>query len=280
MVQIGRINKLTVIRIREYGAHLDGGESGDVILPGKSVPEKCQTGDEVEVFVYVDKEERLRATTQKPYATAGQFARLKVVANVVAGSYLDWGLRKDLFVPKSEQLVKMEEGRSYEVFISLEEETSRIFASSKLDKFLSQQPPVYSEGEEVDLIIYEQTDLYTVKYVGGETVKVKGNPKPHRIHEDWVDWTTEKPLVTGRLAVRVYAPSFLSDFEKTFLEEKKGRRLKGRVGAIVAAIEDACAERFEIDFGGFEVIPIGVTVTLGKCSRCGIIVCGVRESVV
>ena len=159
MAEIGRINKLTVKRTREYGAHLDGGESGDILLPLKSVPAKCRVGDEVEVFVYVDKEGRLRATTRIPKATAGQFARLQVVASSAAGAYLDWGMQKDLFVPKSEQLAGMVTGRSYVVFITLEEETNRIAASSKLDQFLSRQPPDYSEGEEVDLIIYEQTDL-------------------------------------------------------------------------------------------------------------------------
>jgi len=159
MAEIGRVNKLTVKRVREYGAHLDGGESGDILLLFKSVPEKCRAGDELEVFVYVDKEGRLRATTQIPKATAGQFARLPVVASSAAGAYLDWGMQKDLFVPKSEQLARMVTGKSYVVFITLEGETNRITASSKLDQFLSRQPPDYAEGEEVDLIIYEQTDL-------------------------------------------------------------------------------------------------------------------------
>jgi len=159
MAQIGRINKLTIKRTRDYGAHLDGGESGDILLPISEVPEGCQAGDEVIVFVYADKRERLRATTKKPKATVGQFARLWVVANASAGTYLDWGLQKDLFVPKSEQLVKMEKGRSYGVFVFLDPKTNRITASAKLDKFLSQQSPNYEEGEEVDLIIYDQTDL-------------------------------------------------------------------------------------------------------------------------
>jgi len=159
MAQIGKINKLTIKRTRDYGAHLDGGESGDILLPIRHVPEKCQAGDEIEVFVYADREDHLRATTQKPYATVGQFAKLRVVANSSSGAFLDWGLEKDLFVPKGEQQAKMKEGKSYVVFVFLDEKTNRITASSKLDKFLSLQPPNYEEGEEVDLIIYEQTDL-------------------------------------------------------------------------------------------------------------------------
>jgi len=159
MAEIGRINKLTIKRNLEYGAHLDGGESGDILLPKKYVPKKCQPGDEVEVFVYIDREERLRATTQKPYATIGQFAKLRVVANSSSGAYLDWGLQKDLLVPKREQHAKMEEGKSYVVFVFLDKKTNRITASSKLDRFLGLQPPNYDEGEEVDLFICDKTDL-------------------------------------------------------------------------------------------------------------------------
>ncbi|MCG2746309.1 MAG: S1-like domain-containing RNA-binding protein [Desulfobulbaceae bacterium] len=159
MAQIGKINKLRVKRIRDYGAHLDGGELGDILLPIKDVPEKCQAGDEVEVFVYTDREDHLRATTQKPQATVGQFAGLRVVASTSSGAFLHWGLEKDLLVPKSEQQDKMAEGKSYIVFVFLDEKTKRITASTKLDKFLSPQPPDYKEGEEVDLLIYEKTDL-------------------------------------------------------------------------------------------------------------------------
>ena len=159
MVKIGRINKLTIKRRLDYGAHLDGGESGGILLPKKYVPKKCQPGDEVEVFVYVDREERLRATTQKPYVTVGQFAKLRVVANSSSGAYLDWGLQKNLLVPKREQHAKMEEGKSYVVFVFLDKKNNRITASSKLDKFLDLQSPNYDEGEEVDLFISYKTDL-------------------------------------------------------------------------------------------------------------------------
>lgn len=159
MVEIGRINKLTIKRKLDYGVHLDGGELGNILLPKKYVPKRCQIGDDVEVFVYVDREERLRATTQKPYATVGQFAKLRVVANSSSGAYLDWGLQKDLLVPKREQHAKMEDGKSYVVFVFLDKKTNRIAASSKLDKFLDLQAPNYDKGEEVDLFICDKTDL-------------------------------------------------------------------------------------------------------------------------
>jgi len=139
MAQIGRINRLKIKRMRDYGAHLDGGESGDILLPKTQVPKKCRPGDQVEVFVYMAGTGRLRATTQKPDATVGQFAKLRVKANTSSGAFLDWGLPKDLLVPKREQLAKMEEGKSYIVFVFLDEKSNRIIVSAKLDKFISQQ---------------------------------------------------------------------------------------------------------------------------------------------
>lgn len=159
MAEIGKINKLTVKRIRDYGVHLDGGESGDILLKKKHVPENCQPGDAIEVFVYADGENRLRATTKKPLASVGQFAKLEVVANASAGAFLYWGLQKDLLVPKKEQHARMDKGKSYVVFVFLDEKTNRISASAKLDRFLSLEPPAYEVGEEVDLIIYDITDL-------------------------------------------------------------------------------------------------------------------------
>ncbi len=159
MVEIGKINTLTIKRNLDYGAQLDGDESGDILLPKKYVPRKCQPGDEVEVFVYVTSQKRLRATTQKPYATVGQFAYLRVVENASSGSYLDWGLQKNLFVSKREQQAKMVEGKSYVVFVFLDKKTNRITASTKLNNFISFQSPNYNVGEEVDLIICAKTNL-------------------------------------------------------------------------------------------------------------------------
>ncbi len=159
MVQIGKINKLRIKTRQAYGVHLDGGDSGDILLLKKEVPKECQSGDELEVFVYLDREDQLRATTKKPYAIVGQFAKLQVVANSSSGAYLDWGLGLDLFVPKSEQQEQMKAGNFYVVFIFLSKKNGSIVASSKVDKFLSSHPPKFEEGEEVDLLIFDKTDL-------------------------------------------------------------------------------------------------------------------------
>jgi predicted RNA-binding protein (virulence factor B family) len=153
------MNRLLVKGTQAYGIHLDGGVAGDILLRDKVAVEKYQAGDEIDAFVYVDREQRLVATTRKPSAMVGDFALLRVVTNSAAGAFMDWGLENDLFVPKSEQQDNMREGKSYVVFIFLSEKHNRITASSKLDKFLDLQPPVYAEEEEVDLLVYARTDL-------------------------------------------------------------------------------------------------------------------------
>ena len=159
MVQIGKMNKLSIKGMQAYGMHLDGGASGDILLRGTSALPTYQAGATIDVFVYVDREQRLLASMQKPFAVVGEFAALRVVTSSAAGAFMAWGLESDLFVPKSEQQDNMREGKYYVVFIFVDEKTNRIIASSKLDKFLNLQPPRYQEGEEVDLLVYAKTDL-------------------------------------------------------------------------------------------------------------------------
>ncbi len=159
MIQIGKINRIPVKQKWGNIIHLDGGKSGDILLKGKYPAEKYQPGEEIEVFVYVDREQRLLATTQKPYALVGEFAILQVVANSAAGSFMNWGLDSDLFVPRSEQQDAMREGASYVVYIFLYDTNNRITASTKLDKFFDPEPPQCTEGEEVDLLVYAETAL-------------------------------------------------------------------------------------------------------------------------
>jgi len=176
MVQIGKINRLSIKRSQEQGIHLDGGESGDILLTSKVSGKRYQTGDELDVFVYVDKEQRLLATVHKPTAMVGEFATLRVLSTSTAGAFLGWGLEDDLFVPKSEQQNSMRKGNSYVVFVFLSDKTHRITASSKLDKFLGLQPPQYAEGERVDLLVYARTDLgYSAVVNGSHVGMIYGN---------------------------------------------------------------------------------------------------------
>lgn len=159
MVQIGQINRLRIKGTQDNMIHLDGGQSGDILLKSTYASQKHQTGDEIDVFVYVERNQRLLATTQKPSAMVGEFANLRVVKNTPTGAFMDWGLENDLFVPKSQQKDNMREGKSYVVFIFLSEINNRISASTKLGNFLGLQPPEYEEGEEVDLLVYGVTNL-------------------------------------------------------------------------------------------------------------------------
>ncbi|PJA31406.1 MAG: GntR family transcriptional regulator, partial [Zetaproteobacteria bacterium CG_4_9_14_3_um_filter_53_7] len=115
MTEIGRLNKLRVVKQLDFGVYLDGGELGEILMPVRYVPVQCDIGDELEVFIYRDSEDRLIATTEKPFAMVGEFALLKVVAVNQTGAFLNWGLMKDLLVPYSEQKPRMEEGKLYVV---------------------------------------------------------------------------------------------------------------------------------------------------------------------
>ena len=157
-LRLGCTNRLTVARFTEHGAYLSGGPE-DILLPRKYVPEDLQTGDEIDVFVYLDNEERLVATTESPHAQVGDFAWLEVAWVNNYGAFLDWGLMKDLFVPFREQKMKMQKGKSYLVHIHLDPETYRIMASAKVERYLNTDFPPYHGGDEVQLLIWQKTDL-------------------------------------------------------------------------------------------------------------------------
>ncbi len=159
MVEIGKLNTLDVNRETENGLYLDGLEHGEILMPQKFVTAEVKETESATVFVYTDSEDRLVATTETPIAMVGEFAVLKVVAVSKFGAFLDWGLPKDLLVPFREQKSDMVEGRSYLVYIYLDLQTNRIVASAKLDKFVDNTPPEYEVGEEVNLIIVDETDL-------------------------------------------------------------------------------------------------------------------------
>ncbi len=159
MVEIGKMNTLQVLRSTDFGLFLDGGKLGDVLLPNRYVSNPWKPGDSVEAFIMLDSEDRLTATTQKPYAMVDEFANLRVVSVTGIGAFLDWGMPKDLLVPFREQKIKMREGQSYMVRIYLDHASGRLAASSKLDKFLDKTDATYEAGEKVDLLICAKTDL-------------------------------------------------------------------------------------------------------------------------
>lgn len=142
-----------------FGLYLEGGDDGDILMPEKYVPEGVKPGDEVKVFVYLDQQERPVATTEKPFAQAGDFAWLECVWVNEYGAFLDWGVTKNLFCPFREQKMRMEVGKSYIVHIHVDEESYRLVASAKVEHYLDTSHPQYRFGDRVQLLVWQKTDL-------------------------------------------------------------------------------------------------------------------------
>ena len=167
VIRLGKRNRLTVLRAVDFGLYLDAGEVGDVLLPQRYVPEGTKEGDVLDVFLYLDGEERLVATTEQPLVEVGQFALLEVSWVNEFGAFLNWGLMKDLFCPFREQRQKMQQGRKYLIYCYIDPVTYRIVASAKVDKFLSKERPAYSSGDEVEALIQQPTDIGLKAIVDG-----------------------------------------------------------------------------------------------------------------
>jgi uncharacterized protein len=158
MVKMGEYNLLKVIKVKDMGVFMDNGEEG-ILMPRRFVPPGTQIGDELKVFLYHDGEGRPIATTQKPFGVLGDIVRLKAVSVTPHGAFLNWGLMKDLFIPKSGMISFMRPMGEYLVKIVMDEQTSRIAATEKLERFLSNEILTVKEKEEVDLLVYRQTDI-------------------------------------------------------------------------------------------------------------------------
>ncbi len=159
MIEIGKYNILSILRQTHIGLYL-GDESGeDVLLPNKYCPEKFEIEEKIRVFVYLDHEERKIATNIDPKIRLHEFALLQVTAVTDVGAFMDWGLEKELLVPFKEQRQKMEEGRWYVVYLDIDDKTDRLYASNKVEKYLQNEDLFVEEGEEVELLVMQKTDL-------------------------------------------------------------------------------------------------------------------------
>jgi predicted RNA-binding protein (virulence factor B family) len=167
MIQVGNYNTLKVSRKTDFGFYLDDGEDG-ILLPKRFVPRGLRIGDEIKVFIYHDSDNRLIATTQEPKGVVGDIVSLKCVSTTEHGAFLDWGLMKDIFVAKSQQLTRMYKGGEYLVKIYIDEQTGRVAATEKIDKQISNDVLTVKEKEEVDLHVQRQTDLGYVMIINGK----------------------------------------------------------------------------------------------------------------
>jgi predicted RNA-binding protein (virulence factor B family) len=170
MALIGRFNSLQVAKHTDFGLYLDGGPDGEILLPKRYVPkgEPTDIGDWLNVFVYLDSDDRVIATTLKPKVQVGGFASLKVAEINRVGLFLDWGLPKDLLLPHSEEKRPLQVGDYCVVHVYLDKRTRRITATARLDRYLDKTPPRYAVGQAVDLLVAEATDMGFKAIVNGQ----------------------------------------------------------------------------------------------------------------
>jgi predicted RNA-binding protein (virulence factor B family) len=161
MALVGRYNSLQVVKHTNFGLYLDGAQDGEILLPNRYIPKDIPSEDEdwLNVFIYLDSDDKLIATTEKPKVQVGEFASLKVVEVNSIGIFLDWGLPKDLLLPYSEEKRPLKAGDYCVVHVYLDKHTRRITATSRLDRYLDKVPANYAVGQEVDLLVVEETAM-------------------------------------------------------------------------------------------------------------------------
>lgn len=221
-IELGKFNQLEVVKQVDFGMYLDGGDEGEILLPTRYVPEDCEVGDWLNVFLYLDNEERLIATTLTPLVQVGEFACLEVAWINQFGAFLNWGLMKDLFVPFSEQKMKMQVGRRYVVHAHLDEESYRIVASAKVDRYLSKELADYQPGDEVNILIWQKTDLGFKAIIEN---KYSGLLYDSEIFQQLYTGDTVKAFIKqvredGKIDLILQKPGFekVDDFSKTLLQ--------------------------------------------------------------
>ncbi|MBD8599440.1 S1-like domain-containing RNA-binding protein [Pseudomonas sp. W2Oct36] len=161
MALVGRYNSLQVVKHTNFGLYLDGAQDGEILLPNRYIPKDIPSEDEdwLNVFIYLDSDDKLIATTEKPKVQVGEFASLKVVEVNSIGIFLDWGLPKDLLLPYSEEKQPLKAGDYCVVHVYLDKHTRRITATTRLDRYLDKVPVNYAVGQEVDLLVAEETAM-------------------------------------------------------------------------------------------------------------------------
>ncbi|MEN4751582.1 S1-like domain-containing RNA-binding protein [Pseudomonas sp. Ps21-P2] len=161
MALVGRYNSLQVVKHTNFGLYLDGAQDGEILLPNRYIPKDIPSEDEdwLNVFIYLDSDDKLIATTEKPKVQVGEFASLKVVEVNSIGIFLDWGLPKDLLLPYSEEKQPLKAGDYCVVHVYLDKHTRRITATTRLDRYLDKVPANYTVGQEVDLLVAEETAM-------------------------------------------------------------------------------------------------------------------------
>lgn len=253
MIEIGKYNDLEITAKTQDGYILSDGDR-DILLPLNHAPKDVSIGDSLFVFVFLNKEGRLVATTQKPYACVGDFAYLKVIDENRDGAFMDLGIDKDVFVPNREQKRKMTKGESYVVYIYLDESTNRMLASSRLSAFVEEEDIKLEEKEEVSLLITEATDLgYNAiinnKYIGLlYQNELFSYIHPGDVRKGWV----KRFRVDGKidLSLQPLGYEHILDLKGTLFEEIKNSN--GVIPLGDKSSPDDIYKRFQISKGAFK----------------------------
>lgn len=210
MAKIGRQNLLEVLKLEAHGAYLQGGWLGEILLPKRYVPSDCEPGDPINVFVYLDSEDRFIATTQTPKAQVGEVAFLKCIELNKTGAFFDWGLPKDLLVPFNQQHMPLKEEKSYLVYLYTDPETHRIAASTKLNKFIKSHNEHYQQGDPVSLQISSRTDLGYSTVINNDTwgmIFYSDVVKPLKVGQK-VSGFIKRIREDGKIDLSLHAPGF------------------------------------------------------------------------
>lgn len=225
MIKLGKRNEMKVLREVDFGVYLDGGDMGDVLLPKRYIPEGTKVGDVLDVFLYLDQQERLIATNEHPLIEVGQIAFLEVKWVNQFGAFLDWGLMKDLFCPFREQKMRMQQGRKYIVYCYIDSLTHRIVATAKIEKFLSKEQPPYNKGDIVNILIQQKTELGFKAIVEGQfSGQLYQNELFKDIHTgDQMPAIVKNVREDGKidLVLQEHGKKHIDDFEETLLEYLK-----------------------------------------------------------
>lgn len=227
MVNIGQYNKLKVSRLADFGAYLDAGNGVEILIPTRYLEGVTEVGDELEVFVYTDSEDRLIATTEKPLIEAGKFGFLWVrEVNPKVGAFLEWVPSKDLLCPFSEQRNKMTEGNVYIVYAYLDDTTKRVVASAKIEKFLGNIFPDYQPHQRVEALVYQRTDI-------GYKVII------NNLHAGmlYIDELFQHPEIGSRITAYVKKVRDDGKIDVT-MKDTNGRRTKSTADLILELLEE------------------------------------------
>jgi len=224
-VNVGQINQLKIVKEVEFGLYLDGGKLGEILLPLRYVPAKAKVGQMLEVFIHLDSQDRLVATTDKPLAEIGEVAYLKVTDVNRTGAFMNWGMPKDLFVPFAEQRVPMEEGRSYCVYLYIDL-SGRIAASSKLSMHLKETNDNFKSGQPVKLMVVSRSNMGYTALIDGTHLGL--------IHNSDI----LQPLRMGQ-KMQGYIKGIRPDHKINLTLQKRGQEAQDELGMMIMAVLEA-----------------------------------------